>query len=265
MKPLLAATGLTLVVCAMGMAQDSTGDRIVVPARNTSHPRVVDCSLISGSIVVKTYGGKDVIVEPGPGRRTPPAPNGMKRIGSSDRGLDVVEEDNVITIRHHLGSGGRLTITVPADTSLRLKSMSGTISADGVHGEVDAHTQSGDITLTGISGTVSADSQNGAIKVTMDRVDAAKPLAFSTMNGIVDLTFPPDFKSSLTVRSANGPVYTDFDVTMGGRTSVSEKNGSSDGKFRLRMDSTIRGTIGGGGVDLTIRTFNGGVYLRKKK
>jgi hypothetical protein len=31
------------------------------------------------------------------------------------------------------------------------------------------------------------------------------------------------------------------------------------------MDNTIRGSINGGGVDLTIRSFNGSVYIRKKK
>jgi len=44
MKPILASIGLTLAVCAAGIAQDSSGDRIVVPARNSSH-RVVSCSL----------------------------------------------------------------------------------------------------------------------------------------------------------------------------------------------------------------------------
>ncbi|MEI9973395.1 MAG: hypothetical protein WDO73_15935 [Ignavibacteriota bacterium] len=50
----------------------------------------------------------------------------------------------------------------------------------------------------------------------MDRVDSGKPLAFSTLNGVVDVTFPPDLKADLTVKSTHGPVYSDFDVTLGG-------------------------------------------------
>ena len=99
----------------------------------------------------------------------------------------------------------------------------------------------------------------------MDRVDAGKPLAFSTFNGLVDLTLPPDFKSNLTVKTNHGQVFSDFDVMLGGATAVTQKNGSPDGRFRIRIDNVIRGTINGGGVDLTIRTFNGGVYIRKKK
>jgi hypothetical protein len=81
----------------------------------------------------------------------------------------------------------------------------------------------------------------------------------------VDITLPPDLRANLTVKSNHGAVYSDFDVTLGGSRAVTEKNGSADGSFRLRIDNTIGGTINGGGVDLTIRTLNGAVYIRKKK
>ena len=115
----------------------------------------------------------------------------------------------------------------------------------------------GHITLSDVSGTVSADSQNGPIKVTMDSVNNSKPLAFSTLNGMVDVTLPADLKADLTVKSNHGAVYSDFDVTLGAR-SLSDHN-------RIRIDNTIHGTINGGGVDLTIHTLNGAVYIRKKK
>jgi DUF4097 and DUF4098 domain-containing protein YvlB len=264
MKPMSASTGLILAVCAIAFAQD-TGDRIVVPARNTGHPRVVNCDMLNGSITVKAYGGKDVTVEGGHSSSHEAAPHGMRRIGESTRGLEVTEEDNVINVHMHPAGNGDVTITVPVDTSLRLKTLSGAINVEGVRGEVEVHTLNGQLRLTNISGTVSADSQNGEIKVSMDSVDAGKPLAFSTMNGLVDLTLPPDLKANLTVKTNHGAVYSDFDVTLGGSRVLSEKNGSPDGRYRIRIDDTIRGTINGGGVDLTIRTLNGGIYIRKKK
>jgi DUF4097 and DUF4098 domain-containing protein YvlB len=264
MKPILASTGLILAACAFAFAQDTTGDRIVVPARNSSHPRVVNCTLLNGAITVKTYAGNDVTVE-NESSGSHDASKGMRRIGASTRGLEVVEEDNAITVHQHPSGNGNVIITVPVDTSLRLHTLSGAIRVDGAHGEVEVHTLNGHLTLTNISGTVTADSQNGPIKVTMDSVDANKPLAFSTLNGEVDLTFPPDLKANLTVKSNHGAVYSDFDVTLGGSRAITEKNGSSDGRFRIRIDNTIRGSVNGGGVDLTIRTLNGGVYIRKKK
>jgi hypothetical protein len=264
MKPIPASTGLILAVCAIAFAQD-TGDRIVVPARNTGHPRVVNCNMLNGSITVKAYGGTDVTVEGGRSSSHESAPHGMRRIGESTRGLEVTEEDNVITVHKGPSGNGDVTIMVPVDTSLRLHTLSGAINVEGVHGEVEVHTLNGQLVLTNISGTVTADSQNGEIKVSMNSVDAGKPLAFSTMNGLVDLTLPPDLKANLTVKTNHGAVYSDFDVTLGGSRVLSEKNGSPDGRYRIRIDDTIRGTINGGGVDLTIRTLNGGIYIRKKK
>lgn len=264
MKPILALTGLILFVCATGFAQDIAGDRIVVPGRGSSHPRVVNCSLLNGAITVKAYSGKDVLVE-GEHSGSHETSHGMRRIGGNTRGLEVVEDDNVITVHEHPAGNGNVYLTVPVDTSLRLHTLSGAIHVEGVHGEIEVHTLNGQLDLTDISGTVTADSQNGAIRVGMDSVDASKPLAFSTLNGLVDLTLPADLRANLTVKSSHGAVYSDFDVTLGGSRAITERNGSSDGRYRIRIDDTIRGTINGGGVDLTIRTLNGGVYIRKKK
>jgi len=255
MKPILASIGLTLAVCAAGIAQDSSGDRIVVPARNSSH-RVVSCSLLNGAITVKTHAGNDVIVE-GANHGHEEYQGGMRRIGESTRGLEVVQDGDVITVHDQFGNGA-VYLTVPVDTSLKLKTLSGGIDVEGVHGEVEVHTSNGHLTLTNISGTVSADSQNGPIKVIMDSVNSSKPLAFSTLNGVVDVTLPADVKADLTVKTNHGAVYSDFDVTLGANRTLNDRN-------RIRIDNTIRGTINGGGVDLTIHTLNGAVYIRKKK
>jgi hypothetical protein len=46
---------------------------------------------------------------------------------------------------------------------------------------------------------------------------------------------------------------------------VTQKNDTSDGKFRVQIDRTINGTINGGGTEATFKTYNGTIYLRKKK
>jgi DUF4097 and DUF4098 domain-containing protein YvlB len=265
-KAKLASAGLLLTLCAVGGAQDTNSDRIVVPARNTTHPRVVNCSLSSGNIHITTYSGTDVIVEePNKGGAATQARDGMKRIDVPLRGVEVAEDDNVITVHNRRGRSSNLHITVPADTSLHLKSNNGNINVDGVHGEVSAHTQSGRITLNHITGTITADTLNGPIKVMMDGVDSSKPLAFSTLNGPIDLTFPADLKANLSVRTATGPVYSDFDVTLGAThpTSPSGRNGGT--RFEIRIDRNINGTINGGGPQLTLRTLNGPMYIRKQK
>src|SRR5204863_1753338 len=101
MKRYLALTGLTLMLCAVGSAQESTGQRVVVPARNTTHPRLLKASLLNSSITVKTHAGKDVIVESAASsssrereRTRERAPDGMRRIDLPFGGFSVEEEDN---------------------------------------------------------------------------------------------------------------------------------------------------------------------------
>ena len=262
MKRSSALAGLLLAVCALACAQETTGDRVVVPARNTSHPRVVNATVHEGSITVKTYSGNQVIVETGRAHAES-APAGMKRI-DMPRGLDVEEEDNVVTIRTHPGGTARLIITVPVDTSLNLKSHNGSIAVDGVHGEIDASSHNGQITLANVSETVVANAFNGALKVAMDRVDPAKPMSFSTFNGPIDVTFPADLKANIKLKTNHGDVFSDFDIKITGYRPITEKNNTPDGKFRLRTDRTVYGEINGGGPEVSFQSFNARIVIRKK-
>ena len=44
-------------------------------------------------------------------------------------------------------------------------------------------------------------------------------------------------------------------------------NNTADGKFVVKIDRdrTLTGTINGGGPEATFKTFNGTIYIRKKK
>ena len=265
-----------IALSASCFAQQGTGDRVVVPARNSTRPRMVNVSLLQGSIVVKSYNGKEVIVETQASesqgrhrdREGPETSDGLRRLNFPGRsGLEVEEDDNVINIHTHPAGNVSVTVSVPVDTSLKLHSLNGTITVEGVHGEIEADDQNGAITLTNVSGTVVAHSLNGAMKVTMTRVDAGKPLSFSTLNGGIDVTLPADFKANVKLKTDHGEAYSDFDIKMdlSHPQAVTENNNSTDGKFRVRMDRTMYGTINGGGADATFQTFNGRIAIRKGK
>ena len=274
MKRYLALTGMILVLCAGVSAQDSGSERVVVPARNSTRPRKVDVNQISGSITVKAYAGKEVIVEAaashGKGkvkekenaRDAAARADGLHRL-DAPRGLRVEENDNLISVRVP-GRSAELTISVPADTSLTLHTMSGKIEVDGVKGEFDLNSMNGPITLNNISGSVLAHSMNGTIKASLDSVDQSKPLSFSTMNGAIDVTLPADLKSNVKLRTDHGAIYSDFEFKLGPGL-ITQNNNTADGKFRVRLNSTISGAINGGGVEATFKTYNGTIYLRKKK
>ncbi len=267
MKRNLAPLGLTLALCAFAYAQENTGDRVVVPARNSTHPRIVKASITNGSITVTSYNGKEVIVQTrrparGPARQ-PQTYQGLRRI-DMPRGLSVEEEDNVINIRSSTPDAGNVVITVPPDTSLQLKCVHGAITVDGVRGDIEADSTHADVTLNNIAGTVLASSTHGDVKVSMVSVDPAKPLSFSSVHGDLDITLPADVKASVKMSSVQGAIYSDFEIRLGGGQPITEKSNSPDGAFRVRIDRTIYGTINGGGTEASFHTVHGKILLRKK-
>ncbi len=273
MKRITVITTLLLAAGTLLWAEDA--DRVVVPARNTSRPRVVNASVLNGSITVKTYDGKEVIVEAGGsasserrGRQErSSAPDGLHRLDLPGRsGLEVEEDDNVITVKTRINSGSNLTITVPVNTSLNLKGTNGGhIVVDGVNGEIDVNNLNGGITLTNVSGSVIAHSLNGSVKVQMNRVDPGKQLSFSTLNGSIDVSLPADLKANLKLKADNGDIFTDFDVKFDGSSAkpITESDPGKNGAFRVRFDRTILGTINGGGPEVSFQTFNGRISIRK--
>ena len=264
MKRVLCPLGLLIAVCALSSAQES--GRVTV-AGHGNGPRLVDAATSNGSITVKTYEGKEVIVEsPSMERHETRTPPGMHRIDVPFGRLEVEEKDNTFTIRDHSpGGGASIVITVPVDTNLHLRSSNGGMRVEGVHGEIDAQTSNGSIRLMNVSGSVLASSHNSPVIVTMDRVDPSKPSAFSTLNGSVDVTLPGDVKATLKMTTDNGSIYSDFDVNVGAGRAVTEQNNTADGRYRVRFDRTINGSINGGGVEMTFRTANGSIVIRKKK
>lgn len=266
----LAAAGLS--------AQTESGSKLTIPLHDPSRPAQIRAQLMSGGINVTAYDGRDVILDThGAAARhrrrseeEDQAPQGMHKLEiPGNMGLDVVEENNVVTIKSTSWSGnGELTIMVPRKSSVQLKCMNnGDIEVNGVDGEVDAENLNGRIFLNNISGSVVAHSLNGEVKASLDRVDPNKGMSFSTMNGAVDVSLPRDTKANLRMKTDNGDIYSDFDVKLSAdRSAQTETSGNPrEGRYHVRVDKALRGTINGGGPEIQLISFNGQIYLRQKK
>ena len=269
MKRIMALGGLLLSICALGSSQTISPGRVVIPLRNSAGPRVVELSTSMGNIIVRTHPGGDVVAETdGASRSSERSRDGMHRIDiPPGEGIEVSEHDNVIHLRAPWRGGGNhnVTLTVPVETSLSLKTTMGNINVEGVHGEIDVTSTSGNITLTSVSGTVVASTTMGSQKVTMDRVDPSKPLAFSSVNGSIDVTFPPDLKANLTFKTGLSEIWSDFDVTLTGTSRSGSMHQLSRNRRSDSMDSALSGSINGGGVQISFHAVNGGINVRKKK
>ncbi len=259
-----------LALCPLVLAQDAPADRISVPFSDPARPRLLKANLVNGSITVKGYDGKEVLIDAsgvGGSRRNRKAEaEGLHRIGLGG-GLTVEEQDNVVHVTAFPTGSPHLMIQVPRQTSVTLRVVNGgVLEVEGVEGEVDADITNGPLRILNVSGAVVAHALNGEVKVTMDRLQGNKPMAFSSLNGDVDVTLPADVKARVKTKSDHGDVYTDFEITLGpsGRAVV-EDGRSSGGKYKVQLDRSLVGTINGGGPELSFTTLNGRIFIRKKK
>jgi DUF4097 and DUF4098 domain-containing protein YvlB len=190
----------------------------------------------------------------------------MKRIVVSSTGFSVEEENNEVRIStDSYMRAVDLAISVPVHTSLKLSAVnSGDIVVTGVDGELDVNDVNGSVTLNNVSGSAVAHALNGRVLVTFTRINQ-KPMAFSSLNGDIDVTFPADLKANLSLKSDRGEIFSDFDVQVQAsapQQTVEDGRGHG-GKYRVRIDKTVHGTINGGGPELQFTNFNGGIYIRK--
>lgn len=264
-----AAAAATILLCPRpSVSQEGKAERFNVPLTDPGRPVRLNVSLVTGAITVEAHSGNSVVVEavaPEPPQgRGPSSKDGLRRIPATGAGMEIEEENNVVTI----GSSSptlplNLRIQVPAQTSLRLSTVNaGHIKVTGVRGDHELSNTNGAIEARQVAGSVVAHTVNGRVLVTFTAITPDKAMAFSTLNGDIDVTFPGNTRAHLKMESQNGDIYTDFDVAMRERVPES-KEGRSGGRYRVTVERAVTGSINGGGPEMRFKTFNGDVHLRR--
>ena len=283
-KPSLSLAFLaSLTLCAAAVAAtppkpkaappvtaETGSQRLTVPLSDPARSGALHVNLIQGSISVKGTNRKDVLIEVRPRERgedeeedeKSPRAAGLRKI-SQPLAFTVEEESNRVEIS---SSDPRracdITIEVPARIDLNLSTINdGQIQVEDVDGEHEISNVNGAIRLARVGGSVVAHTTNGAVNVTFTRVTPGKPMAFTTLNGAVDVSLPPATKANLRLRSDQGQLFTDFDFT---QQAVELKESKEPGGRTMKeIGKVIGGSINGGGPEFELRSFNGSVYVRK--
>jgi DUF4097 and DUF4098 domain-containing protein YvlB len=242
-------------------------DRLTVKLSDPSRPALVKASLINGGITVKAYDGKEVVVEArARTREREDEEGGPHRLAIFSTGLTVEEENNEVRIgTESYARPIDLAISIPAHTNLKLNAVNdGNIVVTGVDGEMDIDDINGSVTLNNVAGSAVAHALNGKVLANFTRVNQ-KPMAFSSLNGDIDVTFPADLKANVSIRDDRGEVFSDFDVQLKptAQQQVVEDNRTNGGKYRVKIDQTVHGSINGGGPEIQFSNFNGRIYIRK--
>lgn len=142
-----------------------------------------------------------------------------------------------------------IRVRVPEGVKAFARSTNGGIVVDGMTSEVDAATTNGDVNVRTSGGLVNASSTNGSITASLGSTAGDQPMHFTTTNGSVTVYAPPTLSADLEMSTTNGGVTTDFPMTV-------------SGSFKRNR---IRGTLGGGGRSIVVRSTNGDVSLRNNR
>lgn len=266
----LAAIGALLVA-----ATPAGAEKLNIPLSDPAKPARIEVSLIQGSILVVGTATREVVIDAtseDEGRHDERAEReergerrGMKRIPNTALGLEAEEKDNKVSISAESWAREvNLRIEVPAGSSLELSTVNGgDIEVENVTGELDLHNTNGEIHVKDARGPVSATTVNGDVSVVFVNGMVASPMAFSTLNGDVDVTLPAALKADIRMKSDNGEIYSDFDIEMSkSAPKVEEERGK--GRYRVIVAREMVGKIGGGGPELFLKTFNGDILVRRR-
>jgi hypothetical protein len=266
-----ATVFLSLLAGTALFGQSGSTETLTVPLSSPGKPYSLKVHLVTGSIKVVGYEGKDVVVNVTPRKndddddRSADTKNGMKRISAAG-GYEVTakEADNTVTV--NTGNPNKaldLELKIPQDVKLKLGTVNdGDVSVENVKGELEVNNVNDKITLTNISGSVVANTVNGDVNVTFKSIDPKAPMAFSTLNGDVNVTLPVDTKANLKLKSDNGDVFSDFDIDIDKTPSKIDKT-TEPGMYKIKKDDWVYGKINGGGPEMMMKNMQGDIYVKK--
>tara|TARA_R110000737_G_C14611721_1_gene491104 strand:- start:1363 stop:2211 length:849 start_codon:yes stop_codon:yes gene_type:complete len=273
MKKLIKLSFIGLLVAAISLpakAQEGNKETIAIPLSSPGEKGKLEVGLVNGSINVDAYDGKDVIIEAvaGGGKnddRGVVTPTGMKRISSNPMELEATEKGNTVKVSTNSWAVTMtLNIKVPKNFDLKLSTVNdGDIDVKGVTGAHEISNVNGEITMTQVGGSTVLNTVNGDIKVTLESVNPEAQMAFTTLNGDVDVTFPAAVKATAKMRSDRGDIFSDFDMVIEKSAPKVDKS-SSNGVYKVSIEDWVFGKINGGGKEYLFKTMQGDVYIRKK-
>ena len=268
---LMMAVGGRLAAQTTAPAPAPAAQELTVPLSEPGKAFTLEARLFDGSITLQTYEGKDVLItihtEKDDEKSDDNEGGGMKRIGGGTLDFSAEEHDNAVSIHAPMSSKLEgITIKIPqGSTKIVLGTVQdGDIEVKDVSGEIEISNVNGSISATGISGSVVANTVNGEIVVKFKSIDPKAPMAFSSVNGKIDILFPADIKADVKLKSDRGEMFSDFDIAVNKSQPKVEKN-TEDHYYSVKIEDWVYGKINGGGPEMMMKTMQGNVYIRKAK
>jgi len=232
--------------------------------------RVVIENLL-GEVTFDGYDGNEIIVEVSNFKAPPKRADGLKAIygGGEENtgiGLTFLELDGSIQISgaSKQSEDAKYTFKIPNSMTLKVNYASPFAESDQIvfknfKNEISIKTLNADIEFIDVTGPITSSTIDGDTKVVFSKVSQESPISISSIDGEIDVTIPANTPSNLRFSNFDGEVYTDFDIDFIDK----DKKGDHSLSY-IGGHNSSSGTINGGGVEISLKTIDGIIYLRKK-
>jgi hypothetical protein len=164
----------------------------------------------------------------------------------------VVQEGDTIRVEAWVSSGwgfgtdagAEITVTLPAETNLDLRTSNGGIEVVGIHNSGKLRTSNGGISLENVKGEFEVSTSNGDIDF-KGEMTAGGMNRLTTSNGSMEVTLLGEPSVRLDATTSNGEIICKLPIMA-----------------TERRVKRLVGVVGGGDADLLIKTSNGSVTVQ---
>lgn len=255
MKPMLAT--LLLVVASYTIAQDFS-----YSVKGNAEETIVWINQLAAELRIEGVSGSEIKIIANDYEGLPEKAKGLKPLSGGEPentgiGLSVSQEGNTISIAgaHGEADDAEYIISIPKNVMLKIDYNSWQaedVKVSGMENEINAKTQVADMQFFDVTGPIVAHSLSSDLEVIFSSLNQSLPSSITSTSGDIDVTIPSSTKGVFKMATLSGGVYTDLDFDLG-----------EDADKRSFMGQSATGKLNGGGVEVSLKSVSGDIYVRK--
>ena len=151
--------------------------------------------------------------------------------------------------RENSSASVEYTVTIPRGARLDgAELVNGSLDIDGVQGDVHASLVNGEVKAGGLGGEVKLSTVNGSVEANVARLDAARGVTLSSVNGSIVLIVPSGASADVKASTIHGAITNDFGLVV------------DDGQY---VGHNLSGQIGSGGPRVRLNNVNGSIAIKR--
>ncbi|MEQ8907065.1 MULTISPECIES: DUF4097 family beta strand repeat-containing protein [Ekhidna] len=258
MKKIIA--GLILLTSVSLVAQQKTSYTMAV--KGNAAETWVDINNLFADIEIEGTSGSEIKIEVSNYDGLPEKAAGLKPLSATGPentgiGLSIKQEGNRISISgaHREADDAEYKMYLPKSLMLKIDYNSwqaGDVVVRGMAGEIEAKSQVGDLEFINVTGPIVAHTLSSDLDVSFASLSSKTPTSLSSTSGDIDVTLPASVKGTFKMSTISGGVYTGVEFDFGEESNIRRVGGQN-----------ATGKLNGGGVEVTLKTISGDIYIRK--